>query len=32
MQHPNALLMRKVDDALLAGDFPGFLALTSRTS
>lgn len=27
MQHPNALLMRKVDDALLAGDFPGFLAL-----
>jgi ketosteroid isomerase-like protein len=27
MQHPNALLMRKVDGALLAGDFPGFLAL-----
>ena len=27
MEHPNAMLMRKVDDALLAGDFPGFLAL-----
>ncbi|MGW6195072.1 nuclear transport factor 2 family protein [Kribbella sp. NPDC055110] len=27
MQHPNALLMRKVDEALLAGDFPEFLAL-----
>ncbi|WP_152362715.1 nuclear transport factor 2 family protein [Microlunatus speluncae] len=27
MQHPNALLMRKVDEALLGGDFPGFLAL-----
>jgi len=28
MEHPNATLMRKVDEALLAGDFPGFLALT----
>ena len=27
MQHPNAVLMRKVDEALLAGDFAGFLAL-----
>jgi len=27
MEHPNAALMRKVDEALLAGDFPGFLAL-----
>lgn len=27
MQHPNAVLMRKVDDALVAGDFAGFLAL-----
>jgi ketosteroid isomerase-like protein len=27
MEHPNATLMRKVDEALLAGDFPGFLAL-----
>lgn len=27
MAHPNALLMRKVDEALLAGDFAGFLAL-----
>lgn len=27
MDHPNALLMRKVDEALLAGDFPGFLSL-----
>ena len=27
MERPNAVLMRKVDEALLAGDFPGFLAL-----
>lgn len=27
MQHPNAALMRKADEALLAGDFAGFLAL-----
>ena len=27
MEHPNAVLMRKVDEALLAGDFAGFLAL-----
>ncbi|MGQ0574300.1 MAG: nuclear transport factor 2 family protein [Pseudonocardia sp.] len=27
MEHPNATLMRKVDEALLGGDFPGFLAL-----
>ena len=27
MEHPNATLMRKVDDALLTGDFPRFLAL-----
>ncbi len=27
MQHANAALMRKVDEALLAGDFAGFLAL-----
>lgn len=27
MEHPNAAVMRKVDEALLAGDFPGFLAL-----
>ena len=27
MDHPNAILMRKADEALLAGDFPGFLAL-----
>jgi uncharacterized protein len=27
MEHENAALMRKVDEALLAGDFPGFLAL-----
>jgi len=27
MEHPNATLMRKVNEALLAGDFPGFLAL-----
>jgi ketosteroid isomerase-like protein len=27
MQHPSAVLMRKVDEALLAGDFAGFLAL-----
>jgi uncharacterized protein len=27
MEHNNAALMRKVDDALVAGDFPGFLAL-----
>ena len=27
MEHPNATLMRMVDEALLAGDFPGFLAL-----
>ena len=27
MDHPNAVLMRKVDEALLAGDFAGFLAL-----
>lgn len=27
MQHPNAALMRKVDEALLTGDFAGFLAL-----
>lgn len=26
MEHPNAALMRKVDEALLAGDFAGFLA------
>lgn len=26
MEHPNAVLMRKVDEALLAGDFAGFLA------
>ncbi len=30
MEHPNALLMRKVDEALLAGDFAGFLALHSE--
>jgi uncharacterized protein len=29
MEHPNAVLMRKVDEALLAGDFEGFLALHS---
>ncbi len=27
MEHPNAVLMRKVDEALLSGDFAGFLAL-----
>ena len=27
MEHPNAALMRKVDQALLSGDFAGFLAL-----
>jgi uncharacterized protein len=27
MEHPNSVLMRKVDEALLAGDFAGFLAL-----
>lgn len=27
MEHPNATLMHKVDEALLAGDFPAFLAL-----
>ena len=27
MEHPNAVLMRKVDEALLAGDFAGFLGL-----
>jgi ketosteroid isomerase-like protein len=27
MEHPNAALMRKVDEALLAGDFAGFLSL-----
>lgn len=27
MPHPNAALMRKVDEALLAGDFAGFLTL-----
>ena len=27
MEHSNAALMRKVDEALVAGDFPGFLAL-----
>lgn len=27
MEHPNAAVMRKVDDALVAGDFAGFLAL-----
>jgi uncharacterized protein len=27
MEHPNATLMRRADEALLAGDFPGFLAL-----
>ncbi len=30
MEHPNAVLMRKVDEALLAGDFPTFLALHSE--
>ncbi len=27
MEHENAALMRRVDEALLAGDFPGFLAM-----
>lgn len=27
MQHPNATLMHKVDEALLAGDIAGFLSL-----
>ena len=27
MEHPNATLMRMVDDALVTGDFRGFLAL-----
>ena len=27
MEDPNAVLMRKVDEALLAGDFAGFLGL-----
>jgi ketosteroid isomerase-like protein len=27
MEHPNATLMHKADEALLAGDFPSFLAL-----
>lgn len=27
VEHPNAVLMRKIDDLLAAGDFPGFLAL-----
>ena len=27
MEHPNATLMRRVDEALLACGFPGFLAL-----
>ena len=27
MEHRNAVLMRKVDEALLAGDFAGFLAM-----
>lgn len=27
MEHPNAALMRTVDEALVAGDFEGFLAL-----
>jgi uncharacterized protein len=27
MEHPNAALMHRVDDALLAGDFPAFLSL-----
>jgi ketosteroid isomerase-like protein len=27
MEHPNATLMHKVDEALVNGDFPGFLAL-----
>lgn len=27
MEHPNAAVMRRVDEALLAGDFAGFLAL-----
>jgi ketosteroid isomerase-like protein len=30
MNHPNAVLMRKVDEALLSGDFPAFLALHSE--
>jgi uncharacterized protein len=27
MEHPNATLMHRVDEALVEGDFPGFLAL-----
>jgi uncharacterized protein len=30
MDHPNAALMRQVDEALLSGDFPAFLALHSE--
>jgi ketosteroid isomerase-like protein len=30
MRHPNAELMRTVDELLLRGDFPGFLAMHSE--
>ena len=31
-EHPNAALMHRVDEALIAGDFPAFLSLPLKTS